>query len=172
MMQRQNQYHQEGNNFEAVKAKRVLINLFRENTGTEIYGRYFFDEYPELINKTIVGIKFNQNLDSQQDNASDFEIYADYTATNLGLPIGYVDSFYSRFLFMNLYNSNNELIIQNFPISCLNQPLEPISSNDKFGNITPFDVKLNLKASYIFVTAAGNPISKTALSLTFFYLDK
>ena len=117
MMQQQNQYHQEGNNYEAVKAKRVLINLFREGTGTQIYGRYFFDEYPELINKTIVGIKFNQNLDSQQDIASDFEIFADYSATNLGLPIGYVDSIISRDLFMNLYNSNNELIIQNFPVS-------------------------------------------------------
>jgi hypothetical protein len=171
-MQQQNQYHQEGNNYEAVKAKRVLVNLFREGTGTQIYGRYFFDEYPELINKTIVGIKFNQNLDSQQDVGSDFEVFADYSATNLGLPINYIDSIFSRNLFMNLYNSNNELIVQNFPISCLNQPLEPISSNDKFGNITPFDVKLNLKASYIFVTAQGNPAAKCALSLTFYYLDK
>jgi hypothetical protein len=173
MKQLQNQYHQDGNNYEAVKAKRILVNLFRDGVGSQIYGKYFFDEYPELNNKTIVGIKWNQNFDSQDENvSSDFYVQSDYSSNNLGIGVYYADNFDAQTLFLNLYNSNNELIIQNFPLSCLNQPLNILPINNMYGNITPFDVKLNLKASYIFVTQIGNPAARTAVSLTFYYLDK
>jgi len=176
MMQLENQYHQDGNNYEAVKAKRVVVNLFYDDLSTTLNGRYFFKEYPDLNNKTIVGIKFNSNT-SGTDYTEDFLLIGQsagtgYLDNNIGQQVVYADRSYGRYLFLNLYNTNNELVFQNLPLNCLNpnfaiNPFKPAG-----GKITAFDTKLNLKSSYIFVTYPATLSVLTAVSLTFFYLDK
>lgn len=171
-MQQLNQYHQEGNNLESVKAKRINLNLFDDSGNAQLYGRYFFNEYPDLIDKKIVGIKWNRNLGQSQDDGADFDVLSDYTTNNLGYGVYYVDDQASRYLFLNLYNTDKELIIQNLPISTLNQPSYAVNTGEKFGKIPAFDVKLDLKSSYVFVTQTFSPAEKLSLSLTFYYLDK
>ena len=58
-----------GNNLESYKAKRVTINLFNDPSSSNNYGKYFFDEYPELQNKKIVGIKLNSGASTYFANA-------------------------------------------------------------------------------------------------------
>ena len=171
-MQQLNQYHQEGNNLESVKAKRINLNLFDDSGNSQLYGRYFFNEYPDLIDKKIVGIKWNRNLGQSQDNGADFDLYSDYTTNNLGYGVYYVDDLYAKSLFINFYNNKKELIIQNFPVTSLDQPQGGVFSTEKSGKIPAFDVKLDLKSSYVFVTQIYSPLDKLSLSLTFYYLDK
>lgn len=162
----------EGNNIEAVKAKRIVINLF-DSTGTNqnLYGKYFFNEYPELNNKTIVGIKYN-SCDFQSTggylNYFDFEFQTINQDNNLGINSSYGDQETALYLLINLFNEKNELIIQNMPLNSLNT-YDPNGLN---GKIMPFDTRINLKSSYIFSTIGYDPNDKISISLTFYYLDK
>jgi hypothetical protein len=174
-MQYQTEGRPAGNNIEAVKAKRIVVNLF-DNTGTNtnVFGQYFFDEYPELNNKTIVGIKFNSSEGQSQGSFFDFSNFTTYIDNNIGLPVAYAAEGEANYLMLNLFNEKNELILQNFPLNSFNTNLrQPIGgAPNTNGKIKPFNTKLNLKASYIFSTfqfTATNPI---AVSLTFYYLDK
>lgn len=173
-MQQLNQYHQEGNNYEAVKAKRVVTNLFYDDLSTTLNGRYFFNEYPDLNEKTIVGIKFNTNT-AGFDNTEDFfqiglGAGTGYLDNNIGQQVLYADRATGRYLYLNLYNNENELILQNFPLNLLNPPL--LSTTTLGGKITAFNSKLNLKNSYIFCTYPVALPALVAVSLTFYYLDK
>jgi len=160
---------QSGNNIEAARAIRIIVNLF--DTGgvnTNVFGQYYFDEYPELNNKTIVGIKFNTNLGQAQNNTPDFDTPNLSLDNNLGRAAFYADDLYAGYLMVNLFNDKNELIIQNMPLNSLNY----IVSNNTGGKIIPFDTKLNLKRSYIFSTRAFTTTDPISVSLTFYYLDK
>jgi len=161
---------QSGNNIEAAKAKRIVINLF-DTTGvnTNVFGKYYFDEYPELNNKIIVGIKFNSNLGDNQVYSNDFAQFRTYADNNIGKFAIYADDATAQNLMLNLFNEKNELILQNFPLNSLNPPITNINVA---GKIKPFNTKLNLKASYIFSTLLFSATDPTSVSLTFYYLDK
>lgn len=158
-----------GNNIEAAKAKRIVINLFDiSGSNTNVFGQYFFDEYPELNNKTIVGIKFNTATGVQVGNFPDFGQFNTSIDNNIGIDAQLCQSRDARYLMINLFNEKNELIIQNMPINSLNSNTSDFIS----GKIKPFNTKLNLKASYIFSTVAFTAANPTSVSFTFYYLDK
>lgn len=163
----------EGNNIEAVKAKRVVVNLFEDNSiNLTVYGKYYFNEYPELNHKTIVGIKFNSNVGQSQNLHNDFAIDNGlYLDNNIGIGAYYADTQDGQGLLLNLFNEKNELIIQNMPLNSLNPELATYQSKLN-GKILPFDTKLNLKASYILSTFPVAALDKKSVSLTFYYLDK
>jgi hypothetical protein len=102
-----------------------------------------------------------------------YEVYNSLD-NNLGIVSGYIDvTSYAKYLFLNIYNKENELIIQNFPIVNLAQNF--VNNNDQYnrGKIIPFDMYVNLKMSYIFSTLTFNPPGdQSTISFTFFYLDK
>lgn len=165
----------EGNNIEAVKAKRVVVNLFDNiGTNTNVFGKYFFDEYPELNSKTIVGIKFNTNYEGvDQGFYFDFSNLATNRDNNIGINANYAGEETARDLMLNLFNEKNELILQNFPLNSLNSNISFIPPNQYLGGkIKPIYTKLNLKASYIFSTSLFTVSNPRAVSLTFYYLDK
>jgi hypothetical protein len=171
MIQLKEVHHQEGNNYEAVKFKRVVINLFDNNgaASNNVFGKYYFNEYPELNNKTIVGIRFNSNGSNAND---DFFAVSTYTDNNIGIDASYIPESVAKFLLVNLFNRDNELILQNFPLNLMNPTLSNVNSKQN-GKITPLNTKLNLKNSYIQTTAAlTSLVVKTAVSFTFYYLDK
>ena len=163
-----------GNNLESYKAKRVTINLFNDPSSSNNYGKYFFDEYPELQNKKIVGIKLNSGAIDRAVLQDDFYEVSNSLDNNLGIVTGYIDvTSYAKYLFLNIYNKENELIIQNFPIVNLAQNF--INNNDQYnrGKIMPFDMYINLKRSFIFSNLVFNaPTDQLTVSFTFFYLDK
>jgi hypothetical protein len=162
-----------GNNIEAAKAIRIVVNLFDTGgTSTNVYGKYYFNEYPELNNKTIVGIKLNTGkIDEGIGSYPDFVNFQSSINNNIGKNAIYVDSDQAKKLMLNLFNNKNELIIQNMPLNSLNTNIEQ-SSFTLNGKIIPFDTKLNLKASYIFSTYLFTSTFPKSVSLTFYYLDK
>jgi len=165
--------HQIGNNIEAYKAKRVVINLFNDANSSNNYAKYFFDEYPELNNKKIVGIKLNSNADERSVYQDDFKDVVTTLDNNVGIQSNYIDATaYGKYLFLNIYNKENELIIQNFPVVNLAQNF--IDNNDQAnrGKIIPFDMYVNLKRSFIFSSIVFPGGSTSSISFTFFYLDK
>lgn len=171
-MQYQTEAQPVGNNIEAVKAKRIVVNLFDNiGTNTNVFGKYFFNEYPELNNKTIVGIKFNTNFEGVgQGYYFDFGQLSTSMDNNLGINVSYAGETSGASLLLNLFNEKNELIIQNMPLNSLNTIND--SLNTLSGKIKPFNTKLNLKASYIFSTRLFTVSNPCAVSLTFYYLDK
>lgn len=171
MMQLKELHHQEGNNYEAVKFKRVVINLFDGNgaASTSVFGKYYFNEYPELNNKTIVGIRFNSNGLNSSD---DFVSINTYNDNNIGIQSAYINEGIAKYLLVNLFNQDNELILQNLPLNLLNPTLSNPNSKQN-GKITPLNTKLNLKNSYISTTASLTAlVIPIAVSFTFYYLDK
>lgn len=171
MMQLKELHHQEGNNYEAVKFKRVVINLFDENgaASTSVFGKYYFNEYPELNNKTIVGIRFNSDGANQSDDFGGVQTYND---NNIGIKSAYINEGVAKYLLVNLFNQDNELILQNFPLNLMNPTLSNPNSKQN-GKITPLNTKLNLKNSYISTTASlAALVIPISVSFTFYYLDK
>jgi hypothetical protein len=162
-----------GNNLESYKSKRVTINLFNDPNASNQFAKYYFDEYPELQNKKIVGIKFNAGVIGGLYEGEDFQEVYNSLDNNIGQNSGYVDNLgYARYLFLNLYNKNNELIIQNFPLVNLCQNFNTYDQYNR-GKIIPFDCYLNLKRSYIFSSLVyTGPTQESTVSLTFYYLDK
>lgn len=168
-----NNYHQEGNNITAVKAKRVVVNLFNDPAASNNFAKYYFDEYPELNNKKIVGIKFNAGVIGGVYAGEDFQGVYNNLDNNIGQQSGYVGNLgYARFLYLNLYDKENNLIIQNYPLANLSQPLNYYTTSNN-GKILAVDTYLNLKNSYIFSSQVyTGPTQESSVSLTFFYLDK
>jgi len=170
-MQLREVHHQEGNNYEAVKFKRVVINLFDENgaASTNVFGKYYFNEYPELNKKTIVGIRFNSDGANQSDDFGGVQTYND---NNIGIQSVYVNEGVAKYLLVNLFNQENELILQNLPLNLLNPTLSNPNSKQN-GKITALNTKLNLKNSYISTTSSLTAlVIPLAVSFTFYYLDK
>jgi hypothetical protein len=161
-----------GNNLESYKAKRVVINLFNDAGSTNNYAKYFFNEYPELNNKKIVGIKLNSNADERATYQDDFKDIVNSLDNNLAIDSSYLDATaYAKYLFLNIYNKENELILQNYPVGNLSQNFIDNNNQDNRGKIIPFDIYINLKTSYIFSSinwTGGNQ----SISFTFYYLDK
>lgn len=173
-MQALNKFHQEGNNFEAVRAKRIVINLFNDPASSNDYAKYYFDEYPELNNKKIVGIKFNAGIIGGLLGGEDFQGVYNNLDNNIGQQSGYVDNAvgYGRLLYINLYDRENRLIIQNYPLNNLSQPYN-VYEQYNYGRIMPINTYLNLKNSYIFSSQVFlGPTQESSVSLTFFYLSK
>lgn len=162
-----------GNNIKAYKSKRVIINLFNDPNSSNQFAKYYFDEYPELNNKKIVGIKFNAGTIGGLYEGEDFQGVYNSLDNNIGQNSGYVDNLgYARFLFLNLYDRENNLIIQNYPLVNLCQNFVTYDQYNR-GKIIPFDVYLNLKRSYIFSSQVyTGPTQESTVSLTFYYLDK
>ena len=162
------QEHQEGNNYEAVKAQRITVNLFDENFSSAIYGRYYFNEYPQLKGKTIVGVKANLNPDIGEP--TDFNLNLIATENTAGKLLYYVDTAIATSLFINFYNDKNELVYQNMPVCRLANTMDNIFALHE-GNIMPINSKMNIKNSYVFTTEQINPATLLTLSLTFYYLE-
>jgi hypothetical protein len=153
--------HTPGNNRNSLKFKRLQIPLVRDSDITStITGRYYLPEQPDLEKYTIVSIQanFGGNDLPILDNNS----FLGAQVFNIGLWTGF-----SQSSFLTLYNQNMEEIIYNFPIIQL--------FNSRAGRdpvkIIPFNTKVNIKKSYIFLPAAAAPPPNLVLSfnLTFFY---
>lgn len=157
--------HQDGNNYQAVKTKRVNVTL---NAATNnINPRFYFPDIPELNDVQIVGIEAHM---TRPVGLLFGDLFYTSTSTNFWtVPL-------IQYSFINLVNNNNELIIQNFPaiglfnVTALN-PNVQIASVQKSGKIFPIYSKLNLRQCYIYI--ANFIATETAIaSFTFYHLGK
>jgi hypothetical protein len=162
----------EGNNREAIKFKRISIPIDIP-ANVSFYGRYYLPEFPEIDKGIVVGIQYNNTTSyifpSQQWSQLDTvntEIIRPYPIFNIPQGIAQNCS-------LNLVNSENYIIIENFPLQqLLSGQINNISSSNKL-KIIPFDCKIKTKHSYISCfqnTVLPNDAS-FVINLTFFYRD-
>jgi len=152
-----------GNNIEAVKALRVTVPLFFTNSfNDQPNARYFFPETPELDGKTIVGIKCNTGTDITIDPYSNVDNEFDYPFSSIAVgnfgreveivgPRGPLSTFAINtdiYLFLTLYNENNEQVISNYPVHDL-AAYGPTLDYEFMGKIRPFNTKINIKSSFV-----------------------
>jgi hypothetical protein len=178
-----------GNNIESVKALRVNIQLYKQDSNNDQPNtQYFFPEIPELNGKTIVGIKLNAGTDVLIDPVGNIDSLFDLpdfilTENTQGFtqevagPRG-VGTTYSididKYLFLTLYNDKNEQIICNYPVHDLASYNYNNVSIDYsiMGRIRPFNTKINLKQSYVFSSGVLSTICIRPLiaAFTFYYI--
>jgi hypothetical protein len=158
-----------------LKTFRTTVRMFREaTTGTDTFGRYYFDEIRELTGKNIVGFNvdagninalFQSNL--PQLDLTTFVNNAPLYVAELQLTL---QSFY-----LNFYNENEELIIENFPCAAAANYNEvknfPVlyPGRFKYKNIIPLDTKINIRKSYIFGNFSALGIDNLGISVNFYY---
>jgi len=158
--------HQIGNNYQAVKTKRVNVEITANSTNNN--PRFYFPDIPELNNVQIVGIEAHM-------------------ARPLGLLFGDLhynlvgNNFWTvpliQFSYINLVNIDNELVIQNFP--CLQlfnptaiNPNQAITSVQKSGKIIPIYSRLLLRQCYIYIATAIPTNTTATATFTFYHLGK
>ena len=152
--------HSPGNNREALKFKRIQIPLVRDNDiSSTITGRYYLPEQPDLEKYNIVSIQ--ANFGGNDLPIIDANSYLGAQVFNIGLWTGF-----SQSSFLTLYNENMEEIIYNYPVIQLYNTL-PRGIN----KIIPFNTRIKIRKSYIFLPAAAAPPANVVLAfnLTFFY---
>lgn len=160
-----------------LKSYRTRVLLFDEGTtgGTNTFGRYYFDEIRELVGKTIVGINVDLGNTSALDpgNIS----FDDYTGFAANFRYQNATKFDLPYFFLNLYNDQKELIMENFPCyaltdvnlnSGINGNANPILTRPGQKYIYPLNTKINVRASYIFGNANLTP-DNVVISVTFYY---
>lgn len=164
--------HQDGNNIESLKTFRALVRLFNEPTtgGTNTFGRYYFDEIPQLQNKIIVG--FNVDLNPEFGVLPGNLWLYDYTKIVGGLPAYNANAATLAELFLNIYNDRDELIMENFPC------LQATSINLNSGNwstpkkgekkVFPLNTKIKIKQSFIFGNSNFTQ-NNIVVSINFYY---
>jgi hypothetical protein len=161
-----------------LKTFRTTVQMFKDTTtGTNTFGRYYFDEIRELTGKNIVGFNvdagdisalFQNNITNQDETV--FINNAPLYVAELQLTL---QNFY-----LNFYNENSELIIENFPCAAAfnyNEfknygALYPgLTGFYKFKNIIPLDTKINIRKSYIFGNFSALGIDNLGISVNFYY---
>lgn len=171
--------NQPAQNIKFTKTFRTEVLLFNESTsgGTTTFGRYYFDDIRELNGKQIVGFSVDLGYNAvtrpatiTNNNFTQYTQGANYSiATEFDLPA----------LFLNLYNDQKELILDNFPallatgINTKNATIFPpkggpfgISLGQRY--IFPLDCKLDIRSSYIFGNATLIP-DNVVVSVNFYY---
>ena len=149
--------------------------MFRDaTTGTNTFGRYYFDEIRELSGKNIAGF----NVDAGRINA----LYAnnlpqlDLTTyvNNAPLYVAELQLTLQSF-YINFYNENDELIVENFPCGAATNYNEfkpiPVAFPGffKYKNIIPLDTKINIRKSYISGNFSALGIDNLGISVNFYY---
>lgn len=180
-----------GNNIESVKALRVNIQLYKQDTyNDQPNTQYFFPEIPELNGKTIVGIKLNAGTDVLIDPVGNIDSFFDlpdfiltenaqgFTQEVAG-PRGVTSTYQidiDRYLFLTLYNDKHQQVICNYPVHDLAMYNYRIPGSyidrDIMGKIRPFNTKINLKESFVFSSAVLSTICIRPLiaAFTFYYI--
>jgi hypothetical protein len=154
------------------KTFRTTVQMFRDTTaGTNVFGRYYFNEIRELYGKNIVGF----NVDPGEFN--NFYPYSipnpDYTTfvNNNGLYMADLQIPLKN-LFINIYNNQDELIIDNFPAAAAtnyNTTTFGVMSIFNKKNIIPLDCKIDIRKSYIFGNISLLGVDNLAVSINFYY---
>lgn len=167
--------HQDGNNYLSLKTFRTRVLLFNEGTtgGTNTFGRYYFDEIRELTGKTIVG--FNVDLGNSAATDPGNISFDDYTGFANGFRYQNATKFDLPYFFLNIYNDQKELILENFPCYLATG----INLNSGYNNgpgkrfgtkyIYPINSKINIRESFIFGNANLTP-DNVVISVNFYYL--
>ena len=159
----------EGNNREAVKIKKISVPYYIE-ANQNVYGRYYLSEIPEIDRSNVVGIQLNTrvsllaNYDWEQVPVINYEFsYNNITAGN-SFP-------FDKFSTLNLVDNQDRLIIENFPVKQLITGRYSTNLSTKL-KITPFDIRINTRKSYINLFYATNfPVNSIIVTnLTFFYV--
>jgi hypothetical protein len=159
--------HQDGNNYQSVKTKRVNVTL----TISANNPRYYFPDIPELNDVEIVGIQAHYG-----DNGL---LYGDIHF-NVGDPNTPWAILTGVNCFLNLINTKNELIVSNFPLLTFYNPTEldinnvnNILNDNMSGKIIPINSKLLLRQCYIYVnTTLFGTSPDCVATFTFFHLGK
>lgn len=142
--------HAAGNNFKCDKIFKLDIPLSRIGNVNSISGTYFLPDVPELTGKKIVGI-----IGSFANPILYRDIYGSicFTAS-----------------YLNLYNTDNVCIYEDFPLPALYN-FDQFTIANTSRKIPPINTVLNLRQSYIRFAQNQNfaPSKTLAVSLTFFY---
>lgn len=160
-------------NIKFTKTFRTKVLLFDEATsgGTTTFGRYYFDDIRELNGKQIVGFSVDLGFDAATRPASITN--ADNTNFAQGLPYINANVFDLPALFLNFYNTEKELILDNFPAllaTGYNAKNATIIFGPPLGQryIFPLDCKLDIRSCYIFGNATLIP-DNVVVSINFYY---
>jgi hypothetical protein len=150
-----------GNNYPSKKIKRITIPLFTQENNQTVPGlKYFFPENPEIDKNSIVGIEAHIRR-SVIIGFGDIE-------NDL---IDISNQFSANYIFLCLYNENNEEIFYNLPLRSLFSIPEFGLTNNLIKRIKPFSCKLKTRSCYAYIPA-NLPIAlnnNLYISLTFFY---
>lgn len=161
--------HQDGNNYEAVKTKRISFPIAVSTA--QINPRFYFPDIPELSNVQIVGIEAHFGR-GQGQVLINGDIW--YFTNNSATPW---DGSSGQYCFINLVNTENDLIISNFPAigfynsQDINQKNVNIQ-DDKSGKIIPIYAKLNLRQCYIYFNNISAFNFDQVATFTFYHLGK
>lgn len=160
--------HQDGNNYQSVKTKRVNVSIDAQANTTN--ARWYFPDIPELNDVQIVGIQAHV---TGFTFSSDPDIQS--TTQNFWSVIRGTSTIY--YCFLNLVNTQNELVIQNFPCTTLANRIAPkfnnlIPNSSLSGKIIPIYQKLNLRQCFIYANPQLTPNQNTVATFTFFHLGK
>ena len=161
--------HVDGNNYLCTKIYRLNVQLFREPGTLTSFGRYYFPEIRELNNKQIVGICVNIGGAAKTDDANIVDVDTTNFLQGINYTIANANSL--KNFFLNIYNQEKVLIMENFPC------LQLADYNAQYGNnntikhqrkIYPLNSKINIRECYIFgdtTTAKAN----LCVSMNFYY---
>lgn len=161
--------HQDGNNYEAVKTKRISFPIAVSTA--QINPRFYFPDIPELTNVQIVGIEAHIGAGPGQVLVNG-DIW--YFTNNSNTPW---DGSSAQYCFINLVNTENDCIISNFPaIGFYNGQVitqkNVNNQDDKSGKIIPIYAKLNLRSCYIYFNNIGVQALDQVATFTFYHLGK
>lgn len=153
------------------KTFRTTVQMFREaTTGTNAFGRYYFDDIRELYGKNIVGF----NVDAGNLNVlypSNLPPLDKTTFVN-GQPLYVAElQLTLQYFYLNLYNDQGELILDNFPCGAATNYNNNYSIPPRYSkkNILPLDTKIDIRKSYIFGNFAAIGIDNLGISVNFYY---
>jgi hypothetical protein len=150
-----------GNNYPTDKIRRIEIPLFtQQNEQLQRGLKYFFPENPTIDQSEILGIEANLRMLAfiNSDISDQTKVQVDQSTAN--------------FLYLVLYNQNNEEIYYNLPVRSLFTINEPFEITPKIQKrIKPFQSRIKTRMCYAYVPAnVPAPVfSNVTLSLTFFY---
>lgn len=163
----------EGNNREAIKFKRISIPIDIP-ANVSFYGRYYLPEFPEIDKGNVVGIQYNNTTATIFSPPQQWSQLDDINTELIRpVPIFNIPASIAKNCSLNLVNSENYIIIENFPLQqLLSGQINNISSSNKL-KIIPFDCKIKTKHSYIscFQSSAVSVDVCYVINLTFFYRD-
>lgn len=157
----------EGNNREAVKIKRIQIPIVFE-TGVTNYNRFYLPEIPEINKGKVVGIQAFFCIGAAGQAKAVPVPVINTTANNLGINF---PTALGKYATLNLLDSDDKLIIENFPLMQLSGFNAP-SIAGSTQKVIPFDIKINTRRSYIYYFRPTTTQTGTLfVNLSFFYID-
>lgn len=149
-----------GNNLRSAKIKRVLVPL----TNGSAQGRFQLPEDPELERKNIVGV----SVSFAAGTYGDISAITPYTEGNLLVRIPRDTDPQAKRFFLTLYNQQNEIIVENFPLYALyNRTAADVA------RIIPINGKIKARQSFLQCSGRLVPAvfgTVPTIYLNFFYL--